>query len=108
MEIREGQTTRRAELAARSRSLRARSREIRAAGDAILAQVGNPCQQAEWNAHRANIAALAFDVCRYNADVLAYRAARATAAQTRANTAALAAVRSAACPRCYATHPGEC
>lgn len=48
----------------------------------------------------------AYEVWRseYNAAVAALNAER----QRAANAREVAAIRSAACPRCFATHPGEC
>lgn len=44
----------------------------------------------------------------YNAPILAARAARLKSQQAAANRAEVGAVRRAACPRCFATHAGEC
>lgn len=47
-------------------------------------------------------------VRRYNEQAKAYNAALKARKQERRNAAQVAAVRAAACPRCFATHPGEC
>jgi hypothetical protein len=44
----------------------------------------------------------------YNAYVDAHNAAVKTRRQARRNAAETARVRSAACPTCFATHPGDC
>jgi hypothetical protein len=48
------------------------------------------------------------EVDEYNAAVRDYNAAIAAAAQARVNALQVAKVRAAACPRCFATHAGEC
>lgn len=58
--------------------------------------------------YNAQVRAYNAQVYAHNAAILAQRAAAATARQARANAADAAKVRNAACPRCYATHPGEC
>lgn len=44
----------------------------------------------------------------WNAYVHASRAEAKVNRQVRANAREVSAVRSAACPRCFSTHPGEC
>lgn len=60
-----------------------------------------PQQQAEVDAYNRQVHA-------WNAWVRATRQAKKVAVQTRKNAAEIKAVRSAACPRCFSTHPGEC
>lgn len=48
------------------------------------------------------------EVDDYNAAVRAHNAAIRDRAQAAANAREVAAVRKAACPNCFATHPGEC
>jgi hypothetical protein len=44
----------------------------------------------------------------YNAVLETRQAFRVNEQQARANAAVVAAVRTTACPRCFASHPGEC
>jgi len=48
------------------------------------------------------------EVDEYNAAVATHNAAVRDAAQAQVNARDLAKVRAAACPRCFATHAGEC
>lgn len=48
------------------------------------------------------------EVREYNAAVTAHNQAAADRRQARRNAAEVAAVRNAACTRCFSTHPGEC
>lgn len=61
----------------------------------------------EWYAHPNGIEYAAV-VARYNAEAAEWNAALERAKQARRNAVEVAKVRTAACPRCFATHAGEC
>lgn len=77
---------------------------LRAATQAMIDIVGAKLTVEE----RAAVDRYNAQVDEYNAAVRAYNARKGAEVQARRNARENAKIRQAACPRCYATHKGEC
>lgn len=72
--------------------------------DAFDMPTVGPVPEEVKQAHRTYVNAYNAEVRRYNAEVEAYN----REIQAVKNSREVQAVRQAACPRCFSTHPGEC
>jgi len=89
------------------RALHSRGRDVSLLEDTALA-LRNAMLCRRTDAQLADEARYEREVDEYNAAVRAYNAAVEAAKQARVNARGVAKVRASACPRCFATHAGEC